>query len=129
MGKSQIVTSQANSILNSIFNKEHYIALSMTTPTATGSNFTEPASATGYRRMQLSQMGTAENGLIKNKDYFLLFEAQSDIGTVSHFGVFAGEDSNTPIYWGELDTPLNITEGKVPVIRVGDLKIGLDREI
>lgn len=128
MGKSQIVRSQANTILNSIFQKTYYIGLSTTTPTVSGSSFTEPSTSTGYRRVQMSNMGTASDGQIQNSDYFFHFEALSDIGTVTHFGVFTGASGGTPIFWGELNTPLNITTGKVPLIRTGDLKIGLDKE-
>ena len=131
MAKSQIVRSKANEILTSLFSKSYYIGLSTTTPTVTGSNFTEPATSTGYKRVQLSNMGTASDGQISTADYHFLFEALSDIGTVTHFGIFTGgtRGSGTPIFWGELNTPLNITTGKVPLIRTGDLKIGLDKDV
>lgn len=128
MAQSQIVRSKANEILNSLFQKTYYIGLSTTTPTVSGGNFTEPASSTGYRRIQMENMGTASDGQIENTDYFFHFEALSDIGTVTHFGIFTTSSASTPIFWGELNTPLEITTGKVPLIRTGDLKIGLDKE-
>ena len=128
MATSQIVRSKANEILNSLFQKTYYIGLSTTTPTVTGSNFTEPAASTGYRRIQMTNMGTASDGQIQNSDYFFHFEALSDIGTITHFGIFTTSSTSTPIFWGELNTPLEVTTGKVPLIRTGDLKIGLDKD-
>ena len=131
MATSQIVRSKANEILNSLFQKSYYIGLSTTTPTVTGSNFTEPAASTGYKRIQLSNMGTASDGQIKTTDYIFMFEALSDVGTVTHFGIFTAlsvSTAPTPIFWGELNTPLEVTTGKVPLIRTGDLKIGLGKE-
>ena len=131
MATSQIVRSKANEILNSLFQKSYYIGLSTSTPTVTGSNFSEPAPSTGYKRVQLSNMGTASDGQIKTTDYIFMFEVLSDIGRVTHFGIFttsSASTSPTPIFWGELNTPLPLTTGKVPLIRTGDLKIGLDKD-
>ena len=56
-----ITQNTANSILNAFFGRSQYaslastcyIGLSTTTPDASGNNFTEPASETGYSKVRL----------------------------------------------------------------------------
>lgn len=120
-----IVRNKANSILNDLFQKTYQIGLSTTTPTATGGNVTEPSSASGYKRMPLSAMGTASDGQIQNNDIIFFPESLSDWGTITHFVVYA---SGTPVFFGKLDSNVNVPTGYVPIFRAGALKVGLDKE-
>lgn len=123
-----IVRSKANTILNDIFSKSYYIGLSTTTPTVEGSNFKEPT-ASEYKRIQLSVMGTASNGQIQNSDIIFFPESLTSWGTITHFGIFINATATTPIYWGALNANVEIPVGYVPIFRAGSLKIGLDKEV
>lgn len=122
-----IVRSKANEILNNLFQKTYYIGLSTTAPTETGSNFTEP-SASEYKRIQLTVMGTANNGQIQNNDIIFFPESLTSWGTITHFGIFTTSSTSTPIYWGELNGSVAIPVGYVPIFRANALKIGLDKQ-
>lgn len=124
-----IVTSKANSILNDLFQKDYYIGLSTTTPNSTGGNVSEPSSSMGYKRVQLSVMGTASNAQIQNTDIIFFPESTGDWGTITHFFV-SSSSTSTPHYWGAL-TPeggVAVPSGYVPIFRAGALKIGLDKD-
>lgn len=131
-----IVRSKANTILNDIFSKNYYIGLSTTTPTEEGSNFKEPT-ATEYKRVKLSVMGTAGNpysGQIQNDDIIFFPEAITSWGTITHFGIFTSltaSSAPTPIYWGKLNAENGVTIAAeyVPIFRAGALKIGLDKDV
>lgn len=122
-----IVRSKANSILNDIFSKNNWLKLSTTTPTETGDNFTEPPTSCGYKPKQLSEMGTANKGQIENNDMMFIGEIVEDGGTVTHFGIFTSETAPTPIYVGTLSTPKVLEKDKVLLIRIGDMKIAIDK--
>ena len=130
-----IVRSKANEILNSLFPnggnpaKYTYIGLSTTTPTETGANFTEPASANGYERVQLTVMGTASNAQISNNKiiYFPLVKNAS-WGTVSHFGLFSSATGGTPYFIGAVNSPVVLPVGYAPCFDTKALIIGLDKD-
>lgn len=123
-----IIRSKANTILNDLFSKSYYIGLSTTEPTVTGTNFSEPASSTGYKRVQLSVMGTASDGQIQNSDIIFFPESLEAWGTITHFGVFTNSSGNTPHYVGALNEAVTIPVGYVPIFRAAALKVGLDKE-
>lgn len=124
-----IVRSKANEILNGIFQKSYYIGLSTTTPTPSGGNVTEPPSSSGYSRIQLSSISTANDALVQNTDVIYMGESLSDWGTITHFCVFTGKTGGSPIFYGELTSPVSVPTGYIPIFRAGAIKIGLDREV
>lgn len=129
-----IVRTKANDILNSLVksgSSYYYIGLSTTTPDANGGNFTEPQSPTEYKRVSLdNKMGTASNAIIKNTDIIFFPEAEnSGWGTITHFGIFTAKTGGgTPIFWGELSSPVQIPQNYIPIFRAGKLQIGLDQD-
>ena len=123
-----IVRSKANEILNNLFQKTYYIGLSTTTPTVNGGNVTEPSSASGYKRAQLSSMGTASDAQIQNTDIIYMGEAVEDWGTATHFCIFPSATGGTPIFYGELTTPVTIPSGYVPIFRKDAIKVGMDKD-
>ena len=123
-----IVRNKANSILNDIFSKNYYIGLSTTTPTASGGNVTEPSSSSGYRRAQLSSMGTASDAQIQNTDIIYMGESLSDWGTITHFCIFTSASGGTPIFYGQLTNAVTVPTGYVPIFRANAIKVGLDKE-
>lgn len=128
-----IVRSRANQILNSLFpnsDKEGhtYIGLSTTTPTETGSNFTEPSAANGYERISITVMGAAFDGQISNNKIitFPLIKNNS-WGTVTHFGLFSSETGGTPYLFGEVNTPVELPVGYLACFDAKGLIVGLDK--
>lgn len=123
-----IVRSKADSILNDIFQTKYYLGLSTTTPTTSGGNVTEPSSSSGYRRAQLSAMGTASDGQIQNTDIIYMGESLADWGTITHFCIFTNATGGTPIFYGQLTSSVSVPTGYVPIFRAGAIKVGLDKD-
>lgn len=124
-----IVTTKANEILNELLNPKYYIGLTTSAPNQNGSNVTEPAASTGYKRMPLSAMGSASNAQISNTDIIFFPESLASWGTITHFVVYTSQNASTPIYYGELTEAVSIPQGYVPIFRAGALKVALDRDV
>lgn len=137
-----ITINTANQILNCFFGRTNnvslgstcYIALSTTTPSADGSNFTEPASGTGYARVLIGNysqtntqlMTAASNGSISNTDNIIFFpEATSSWGTITHFGLFSAKTGGIPIMYGALSSSISVPSGYIPIFRAGALTVSL----
>jgi len=137
-----ITQSTANSILNAFFGRSSsvsiastcYIALSTTTPNATGGNFTEPSSDGGYARVLIGSsnqsntflMSAASNGAISNTDNIIFFpEARTSWGTITHFGLFTSKTGGTPVMWGALSSSVSVPSGYIPIFRAGALNVSL----
>lgn len=146
-----ITRSKANELLELLVHNSatgssrayYYIGLSTTTPTATGGNFTEPAIPEGavddegqaitvneYQRVSLEDViGTAANAIIKNSGIIFFNEAENyGWGTITHFGIFTSKTGSTPIFWGELSSPVEVPQNYIPIFRAGKLQIGLDQD-
>lgn len=137
-----ITHNTANSILNAFFGRSSqislastcYIGLSTTTPTATGSDFTEPDIDNGYSRVLIGNynqsntqsMAAASEGSISNTNNIIFFpEATSSWGTITHFGIFNNKTGGIPIMWGTLSTSINVPAGYIPIFRAGALTVSL----
>jgi len=149
-----ITRAKANSLLEQLFWSEsvvsgkttksyYYLALSTTTPNPDGSNFTEPSIPSGaqddsgnnitvneYQRVSLEGViGTAANAIIKNIAIAFFNEAEHyGWGTITHFGIFTSKTGGTPIFYGELSTPIAIPKNYIPIFRAGKLQVGLDND-
>lgn len=119
-------TSKASTILNAYITSKTYIALSTTTPTKAGGNFTEPAASTGYARHLFGTVDASIAGQVSNKEIVFLFECTGDIADqITHVGL-ADSTTGTPFLLLELATPVTISKGYVPLIRKNQLIVGLD---
>lgn len=126
----------ANRILEGILGG--YIGLSTTKPGPDGDNFTEPPidhSANGdnggYRRGVTGGWYKTIDKQRGNKELALLYESRSDtVYTFPYFGIFQSATAQpaTPVFWAELDTPITVRKGYVPIIRAGQLILGLDKD-
>lgn len=149
-----ITTANANEILRLYFAQqteikgsgECYLGLSTTTPTADGSNFTEPdPSTTGYKRAQINieeatqytnMMSVPTNGAIANIKEITFPEALAPY-TVTHFGIFSQKTVNSgkPLYIHALtaptpgedgtyaDQPVDVDTNEVLLFRQGTLSL------
>lgn len=110
-----IATQRANSILNELLRSpegegSYYLGFSSTEPTLSTAgaitNFTEPAAATGYRRIKLSAenyviLDPAANSAIKNSMYNLAFPVPNkgqQYGSAKAIGFFTSESGGTPYF-------------------------------
>ena len=119
-----------------------YIGMSTTVPTVDDSgaitNFTEPASATGYRRARLGLynnentwlMDAAKKGSITNGSNFIFFDeatvGQGGFGELKWFGLFATQDTGSPILAGELTTAVTVPAGNVLIFRPNNLTVSME---
>lgn len=120
---------EAISILTNVM-RNGYLGL-LTSADNSGS-FTE-VSVIGYKRCQIANVIVDANDtnsqtknprMLKNEDLILMFEARS-AGHASYFGFFDSAASGTGNlrFWGEITGGLSMSDGTVPVIRVGELKL------
>lgn len=148
-----ITYSIANTLLNEFFARGDmnsliptsaacYIGMSTTVPTFNESgiitNFTEPASATGYRRARLGLynnedtwlMDAAKNGSITNGSNFIFFDeatvGQGGFGELKWFGLFANQNNGSPILAGELTSPVTVPAGNVLIFRPKNLTVSME---
>lgn len=109
-----------------------FIGLSSTTPTETGSNFTEPSTGS-YARVSTAAAdwaaasGTAPatkaNGVAKS-----FAAATADwvaAANLTHFGLFTASSGGTVQIWGALTVPKPVLNGDTPSFAIGALVIKL----
>lgn len=121
--------SAATEILTSKIKSTTYVALSTTTPTKTGGNFTEPAASAGYARAKFGDVNTTISAQVTNNDYIFIFEALASCGTITHVGLSTNENRGGAVFlMGELTTPITVGIGYVPLIRPKKFIVGLDKE-
>ena len=110
-----------------------HIALSTTTPLEDGTNFTEPASSSGYYRVSIDNDKTtwsnASSGtcLVENNIVITFPQATGGgWGTVTDFGIYDTYAGGYLLGWGTLTSPRLISDGDTPQFASGDLDITLD---
>ena len=148
-----IIYSIANTLLNEFFARGDktsliptstacYIGMSTTVPTVNDSgvitNFTEPASVTGYRRARLGLynnentwlMDAAKKGSITNGSNFIFFDeatvGQGGFGELKWFGLFSAQTEGSPILAGELTSPVTVPAGNVLIFRPNNLTVSME---
>lgn len=122
-------TDRATTILSQNIKKTTYVGLSTTVPNKSGTNFTEPASTTGYARHLLGDLDTSIAAQVANNDIVFLFEALADCGSFTHIGLFDDQNAaSKPFLIGQLTNAITVNTGYVPLIRKHKLVIGLDKE-
>lgn len=111
-----------------------YVALSTSTPTKSGSNFTEP-SGNAYTRVSVtnnttnwvpsgSQPGTGQQQ--ENGTTVQFPTATGSWGTVTYFGIYDASTSGNLLAYGVLDTSRTILNQDSASFAPGALKIKLD---
>ena len=145
-----IVRTKANQLLDQLFaatsgsqKNYYYIGLSTTMPKPDGSNFTEPSIPAGavddngasitvneYERVSLSGLvSNAANAIVKNTAIIFFNEAEHYAwGTITHFGIFTAKTGGTPIFYGELTSPVTVQKNYIPIFRKDKLQVGLDQD-
>jgi len=135
-----ITQGKANEILNHLTGRLQsvasitavYLGLSTTTPTADGSNVTEPV-GNGYARVLLGntsqaltqKMNAADDGEITNKEIIYFPEATGAWGSCTHLCFYIAVSGGTPFAFGALTTSISPTTNTIPIIRVDGLTLTL----
>ena len=151
-----IIYTVSNAFLNKLFARgssdptiptasQCWIGMSTTVPVMSGdgviTNFTEPASSTGYRRSRLGIQGNevtyimdaAKDGSITNGKNFIFFDEATvgggGFGELKWFGLFSGSSPDTnknPVLAGELTTPVTVPAGNVLIFRPNNLTVSME---
>ena len=97
--------------------------LGLLTSAADNGSYNE-VSVSGYQRYQIGNVTTSESARsCANADLILMFEARGT-ATATKFGLFGS--NGTLRFWGNITGGLSMTDGTVPVIRPGELKLTVE---
>ena len=151
-----IIYTVSNAFLNKLFargssdttiptSSQCWIGMSTTVPVMNSNgvitNFTEPASSTGYRRSRLGIRGNdvtyimddAKDGSITNGKNFIFFDEATPggggFGELKWFGLFAEStpgSNSKPVLAGELTTPVPVAAGNVLIFRPNNLTVSME---
>jgi hypothetical protein len=111
----------------------HYWALSTTTPSADGSNFTEPSSG-GYGRTTISNPGnvfptspTMGDPTTYTTNANIPFASPTGSwGTVTYWGIFDASSGGNLLFFGQLDSSANVQSGDTVRFLSGDLTVTME---
>lgn len=109
----------------------YYYALSTTTPSADGTNFTEP-SGNGYARVELTRgaiFGSAFSGApstITNNQSLIFTYPTGSWGTVTHWGAYDASTGGNLLLYGELDAATGVATGEQPEFTPGNLTLTME---
>lgn len=122
----------ADDILHEWINSETWVCLSTTTPDENGDNFNEPSPACGYQRQQFGGVLKSISGQIANGSIIFLFEAIQDCGSITHVGLAKSDNpqaaNGKPFLVAQINPPLSVGAGYVPLIRAKQFVVGLDKD-
>ena len=151
-----IIYTVSNAFLNKLFARgssdptiptasQCWIGMSTTVPVMSSNgvitNFTEPASSTGYRRSRLGIQGNevtyimdaAKDGSITNGENFIFFDEATPggggFGELKWFGLFSDSTpgpNSKPVLAGELTTPVTVPAGNVLIFRPNNLTVSME---
>ena len=126
-----------NELLDQIFGAQAYVApatlyvaLSTTTPSDDGTNFTEP-SGNAYARVAVTNnktnFNTAAAGAVDNAVSIDFAQATpAGWGTVTHFGIYDASSAGNLLAWGALTASKAIDALDTAKFAAGDLNATLD---
>lgn len=121
-----------NTIMTAIYGsgtgRSFYVGLSSTAPTAAGGNVTEPASANGYARVQVTAFTSPVDGVVKNSAGIVF---PSSTGTwfpvsspAAYWVMFDGAGAGAHVLSsGTLDEPTSIGSNTVVSIPAEEISI------
>jgi hypothetical protein len=122
------IDAQEAAILETFFSVNLYLALSSTTPTDAGANFTEPVAGAYGRVLTVPAnwaAAIAGNPTTKANGVAFAFPqatAQWSAGALfTHWGLFLGAAGGTVQFWAPLTTPFAVNINQIPVCAIGSL--------
>ena len=119
-------------VLDVIFDQASWIAawisvgLSRADPTKEGYGLDEPSGMNYSRVFTYSyDWSYSYESEIVNAVELTFPLAEGDWGMITHFVLFDEDNSGVILLYGELDTPMEVSEAHRPSFRAGELKAGL----
>lgn len=104
---------------------KYYIGLSSTEPTIAGGNVTEPASNTGYGRVELTNLSEPTNGVITNSATIDFDESTAAWGTMTHYVIYDAATDGNLLMYGRLSTSRTVEAATIMTIKAGSLSISV----
>lgn len=125
-----------NNIMGNVFGTQispglpsnFYLGLSTTLPTLAGTGYTEPATANGYARVQISNLSTPSSGAVQNTSSLTFNAATGSWGVIPYYCIFDASTGGHLLMWGALATPKTVSAGDVLLFANGDLVITLENK-
>lgn len=103
--------------------KEYYIGLSTTAPSVTGSNVSEPSTASGYARVKLDSLSAPDAGVVENTSNINFPESTASWGTITHFVIFDAATGGHLLMYGTLSTERVVEAATIMTIKAEFLKL------
>lgn len=106
---------------------KYYLGLSKTAPNVNGTGVTEPATDTGYSRIELNDLSEPDNGVVSNNNMINFEESLKSWGNITHFVIYDREPvgSGNLLMYGELSTPRSVEAETIMSIKDGYLKLSV----
>lgn len=106
---------------------KYYLGLSKTAPNVNGTGVTEPATDTGYSRIELNDLSEPDNGVVSNNSMINFEESLKSWGNITHFVIYDREPvgSGNLLMYGELSTPRSVEAETIMSIKDGYLKLSV----
>lgn len=101
----------------------YFLGLSKTAPNMSGDNVSEPSTAAGYARIQLTGLSQPENGIVTNTANIDFAESTADWGTVTHFVVYDAKTGGNLLMYGQLTSSRTVEAATVMTIKTGGLTL------
>lgn len=107
------------------FGSSAYLALSKTALNDDGTGIQEPSTNAGYERVLIGKYNVTDVNIMEmngdrkmwNKSIIFFPEATADWGVCTHYAVYTSKTGGTPVFWGQLNEPITVETGKVPIFR------------
>lgn len=105
----------------------YYIGLSTTSPSPSGTGANEPASSTGYARVELTSLSEPNSGVVTNESDINFNESLSSWGTITHFVIYDSPavGSGNLLMYGALSTPRSVEAATIMTIKSGYLSLSV----
>lgn len=134
-----LVDSYENQLLDALFNggtltppSNWWIGLSTSTPNDSGGSVTEPNTANGYARKEVTAWDSASGGEVANTNAIRLDPATGSWGNITHIVIFDAATGGNVVAYGPLTdgagtpTPVSINNGDLYEFAAGSISIRID---
>lgn len=101
--------------------EKYVLGFSTTVPNASGGNITEPASGSGYTRIELTDLTTDGDGIAYNSKEIDCGEAVTDWGTLTWCVLYDGD--GTPLSAGQMTKAITVDAGETLKLKVGNVRL------
>ena len=106
--------------------EEYYLGFSSSLPNADGTGASEPSgTSSGYARVNLENMTSPENGVIRNSNPISFQESADAWGELVAYVVYDASTDGNLLFYGNLGRSISVDANTVVTIPAGELVISL----